>query len=69
MARPSDFDFESFKKELLKAIRDETRKIVKDMIVKMIGKMSFNEEDTETRSVLGEPLKEKLKAPAYLIES
>ena len=38
------------------------------MMAKMIGKMPFDEEDTKTRTVLGEPLKEKLKAPADLIE-
>ena len=58
-----DFDFESFKKKLLKEIGDKTRQIVRDMMAKMIKKMPFNEEDTETRTILGKPLKEKLKAP------
>ena len=64
MASPSNFDVESFKKQLLKEIGDETRQIVRDIMAKMIRKMPFDEEDTETRTVLGEPLKEKLKAPA-----
>ena len=69
MAGSSDFDFESFKKELLKEIRDETRQIVRDMMAKMVGKMPFDEEETKTRTVLGEPLKEKLKASADPTES
>ena len=32
MARPSDFDFGSFKKELLEEIRDEAQQIVRDMM-------------------------------------
>ena len=68
MVEPSDFDFKSFKKELLKEIEDETWQIVKDMIAKRIGKMPLDEEETETIIVLAEPLKEKLKAPADLIE-
>ena len=52
MAGPSDFDFESFKKELFKEIRDETRQIVRDMMVKMIGKMRFDEEDTKLEPFL-----------------
>ena len=32
MAGPSNFDFESFKKELLEEIRDEARQIVRDMM-------------------------------------
>ena len=38
------------------------------MMAKMIGKMPFDEEDTETRTILGKPPKEKLKALTYLIE-
>ena len=38
------------------------------MFAEIIGKMPTNEEDTETRTVLGEPLKEKLKAPIDLTE-
>ena len=64
MVGPSDFDFESFKKELLEEIKDEARQIVRDMMAKRIKKMPLDEEDTETRTVLGEPLKEKLKALA-----
>ena len=69
MAGPSNFDFESFKKEILKEIGDETWQIVRDMMAKMSGKMPFDEEDTEIKTILGEPLKEKLKAPAYPSES
>ena len=68
MAGPSNFDFESFKKEFLKEIGDETRQIVRDVMAKMIGKMPFDEEDTETRTIFGEPLKEKLKTPVDPIE-
>ena len=70
MVGPSDFDFdfESFKKELLKEIEDETRQIVRDMMAKRLGKIPLDEEDTETRTILGKPLKEKLKAPANLIK-
>ena len=60
MAGP--FDFESFKKELLKEIRDDMRQMIKDMFAEVVGKMPTNEEDTETMTFLGEPLKEKLKA-------
>ena len=35
MAGPSDFDFESFKKELLEEIRDEARQIVRDMMAEL----------------------------------
>ena len=38
-------------------------------MAKIIGKMSFNKKDTETITVLGEPLKEKLKAPVDPTES
>ena len=34
------------------------------MVAKMVRKMPFGEQDTETITVLGEPSKEKLKAPA-----
>ena len=33
------------------------------MFAKMVGKMPVNEEDSQTKTVLGEPLKEKSKAP------
>ena len=62
------FDVESFKKELLKEIRNEARQIVRDMMDKRIGKMPLDEEDNKTRTVLGEPPKEKLKALVDLIE-
>ena len=35
MARPFDFDFESFKKKLLKEIRNEARQIVRDMMAEL----------------------------------
>ena len=64
MARPSNFDFETFKKE----IKDDMWQMIRDMFAEMVGKMSVNEEDSQTRTILGEPLKEKLKAPADRIE-
>ena len=57
MLGPYNFDFESFKKELLKLIEDETRQMVRDMVVEIVGKMPFNKEDFETRSIVGEPFK------------
>ena len=60
MAGPSNFDFDTFKKE----IKDYMQQMVRDMFVEMVGKMPINEEDSQTRTVLGEPPKEKLKAPA-----
>lgn len=59
---PSNFYFESFKQEILKEFRDEIRQKIRDMVAEMIGKMPFGEEDSETRTVLGEPLKEKALA-------
>ena len=38
------------------------------MFAEIVGKMPANEEDSQTRIVLGEPPKEKLKAPADPIE-
>ena len=38
--------------------------MVRDIFAEMVGKISVNEEDSQTRTVLGEPPKEKLKAPA-----
>ena len=64
MAGPSDFDFETFKKE----IKDDMCQMVKDMFIEMKEKRLIKEENTKTRTVLGEPLKEKLKTPANLIE-
>ena len=37
-------------------------------MAKRLGKIPLDEEDTETRTILGKPLKEKLKAPANLIK-
>ena len=59
MAGPSNFDFETFKKE----IKDDMRKMVRDIFAEIVGKMRVNEEDCQTKSILGEPPKEKLKAP------
>ena len=42
--------------------------MIRDMFAEMVGKMPVNEEDSQTRTVLGEPPKEKLKAPADPIE-
>ena len=69
MAGPSNFDVESFKQELLKEIEDDMWQMIKDIFVEMVGKTPTNEEDTKTKTVLGEPLKEKLKAPVDPIES
>ena len=68
MAGPSNFDIESFKKELLKEIGDDMRQMIKDMFAEVVEKTPTNEEDTKTRTILGEPLKEKLKAPANSTE-
>ena len=68
MAEPSNFDVESFKKELLKEIGEDMRRMVRDMFAEMVGKMPTNEKDSQIRTVLGEPPKEKLKAPADLTE-
>ena len=43
--------------------------MVRDMIADIVGKMPFSEEDSKTRTVLGEPFKEKLKAPLNPTES
>ena len=40
------------------------RQIVRDIFAKIVGKMLINEEDFQIRIILGEPPKEKLKAPA-----
>ena len=53
MVGPSNFNFETFKKE----IKDDMRQMVRDMFAKITGKMHFDEEDTETRTILGEPPK------------
>ena len=62
MAGPYNFDFKSFKQELLKEMRDETRQMIKDMVAEMVGKMSFGGQNSKTRTIVGEPFKEKLKA-------
>ena len=41
MAGPSNFDFETFKKE----IKDDMRQMVRDIFVEIVGKMRVNEED------------------------
>ena len=64
MVGPSNFDFKTFKKE----IKDDMRQMVRDMFADMVGKMPVNEEDSQTKTVLGKPPKEKLKAPADLTE-
>ena len=64
MAGPSNFDFKTFKKE----IKDDIRQMVRDMFTEMVGKMPINEEDYQTKTIIGEPPKEKLEAPAELIE-
>ena len=38
--------------------------MIRDMVVEMVGKIPFGEQDSETRTVLGEPPKEKSKTPA-----
>ena len=53
MAGPYNFDFETFKKE----IKDDMRQMVRDMFTEMVGKMPINEEDSQTRTILGEPPK------------
>ena len=35
MAGPSNFDFESFKKELLEEIRNEARQMIRDMMTEL----------------------------------
>ena len=35
MAGPSDFDFESFKKELLEEIRNEAQQMIRDMMAEL----------------------------------
>ena len=60
MAGPSDFNFETFKKE----IKDDMCQMVRDMFIEMKEKRLIKEENTKTRTVLGEPPKEKSKTPA-----
>ena len=56
-----DFNYDSFKQEILKELRDEIRQMCIDMIAKIAGKRPIEEEDFEIRIIIGEPLKEKLK--------
>ena len=42
--------------------------MVRDMFAEMVGKMPLGEEDSKTRTILGKPIKEKLKAPVDLTE-
>ena len=69
MARPSDFDVETFKKELLKEIGDDMRQIIRDIVAEMVRKIPFGEQDSETRIVPSKHVKEKLKALVDLTES
>ena len=76
MAGPSNFDFESFRRELLKEMRDDMqqmrddmRQLIRDMVAEMVGKMPFGGQNLETKTVVGEPSKEKLKAPVDPTES
>ena len=64
MAGSSNFDFKIFKKK----IKDDMRQMVRDMFAEMVGKMPLGEEDSKTRTILGKPIKEKLKAPVDLTE-
>ena len=64
MVGPSNFNFKTFKNE----IKDDMRQMVRDMFAEMVGKMPVNEEDSQTRTILGEPPKENLKAPVDPIE-
>ena len=64
MTGPFNFDFESFKQELLKEMRDKTWQMIRDMVAEMVGKMTLGGKNSETRTVVDEPSKEKLKAPA-----
>ena len=66
---PTNFDFESFKKEILKEIEDKTWKMIRDMITEMVEKMPLGEEEFKTRTIVGEPFKEKLKASVDPTES
>ena len=68
MIGPSNFDIESFKKKLSKEIEDDMWQMVRDMFAEMVGKMPLGEEDSKTRTILGKPIKEKLKAPVDLTE-
>ena len=45
------------------------RQIIRDMVTEILGKMPLAEQDSEIITVVGEPLKGKLNAPAYPTES
>ena len=37
--------------------------MIRDMVAEMVGKLTLGGKNSETRTVVGEPSKEKLKAP------
>ena len=59
MSKPSNFDLESFRQELLKEFRNDVRQICTEMVVEMFGKRPMKENDFETRIIVGEPHKGK----------
>ena len=42
--------------------------MLRDIVAKIVGKRSIDEKDFETRTTVGEPLKEKLKTTGDLAE-
>ena len=44
------------------------QQMVRDIFAEMVRKTPFNEKDSETKTVLGESVKGKLKAPPGLTE-
>ena len=61
MSRLSNFDLESLRQEILKEFRDDVRQMYREVFTEIFGKRPMEEEDSETRTLVGEPLKGKHK--------
>ena len=68
MSGPSNFNVESFKQKILKEFGDKMQQMLRDMVAKIVEKRHVDEEDFKTKTIIGEPLKEKLKVMEVPIE-
>ena len=43
--------------------------MIRDMVAEIVGKMPFGRQNSKIITIIGEPSKEKLKAPVYPTET
>ena len=68
MSGLSNFDLESLKQEILREFRDDVRQMCREVFTEMFRKRPMEEEDSETRTIVSEPLKGKQKVAENLAE-